>query len=180
MRKLFRWTSLKDFGVLGWLLEVENRLDELRENLNVSASLCLLTLFTLVADVERLTPRSGFVAQKDEILTEHRICAIWPAGSKKGIYANALLDSHVYSFDEYGPEKPGKYKLMLIGRGKKLERSRHMRGEYERDDYSAPPPIDWVALLVEQREDHYERIGLTTGPVQKDPFVWKLQRIDIA
>jgi hypothetical protein len=166
MTKLFRWSSLGDRRVFGWLSEVEDMLGEIpKANTSAPTSSCTLTLFTYVADVKMLAPRFGFVAQKYDTRTNHPICDIHLTTDNGAGHAAILLDSWTSSFDLQGLENQDRFKLVCIGQGRRIQPSGEQVG------------LERVALLIEQKGDYSERVGLTTIPTNL--FEGRLQWISI-
>lgn len=163
MRKSFLW-SRHGRTIIAELLDTEkSQVNTPEEDTDVQAS-CILKLFTHVAKVEKLTEHFGFVKQNSQTTMHHRFVNIHSTRGDESDCAGILLDSVTQSLKN-------EYKLACIGKG---QRGRLVPSE---DGVNQLIELDWVVLLLEQRADGYERIGLTT--VQPDKFEWMLEWIHI-
>ncbi|KAF8846749.1 HET-domain-containing protein [Acephala macrosclerotiorum] len=168
MSKLFRWSSLGDRQVFGWSLKVGDRpVENLEQKTSAPSSSCTLTLLKYVADVKGLVPGSEFVAQKYDTRTNHPICVIRFNSGNSTNSAAVLLDSWTSPIGFQGITKPEKYKLVHIGQGRRMPPPGLL----------SPATLEWTALLVEQKGDYYERVGLTAIPT--DQIEGSLQWISI-
>jgi hypothetical protein len=172
MRNMFNWTTRNSTNstLIGWLKEAEDNISNIPEDTaSTHSSTCTLTILTYVADVKKLHGRLGFCAHKYDNGTDHIIHDIYSTSHHENGHASVLLDSWNPSVEHHDLEKLGKYKLVRIGQGQRVE--------HPQDKPIDGKPLEWVSLLVEQKGNHYERIGLTT--ISNDHFEWKLQWISI-
>ena len=157
----FKWSSQGDRRISACLLKPGIIYGDVPRQSIEAPALCILTLFTHVADLERLTRSSGFMTQGYGEWLEHRFYNILHTRGKDPSYTAVLPDGEIKSIE-------GDYKLVCIGQGRYL----HAHGELSASAY-----VEWVILLIEQKEGYFERIGL--GTVVPKDFEWNLQWIDI-
>lgn len=155
MRRSFLWSRRGDRRIIAELLDTQkSHVNTPEVGTDVQTS-CILTLFTHVAKVEKLTEHFGFVAQESETRSHHHFLNIHSTrGDRSGCTA-ILPDSGTQNFEN-------EYKIACVGKGEREQ---------------PVGQLEWVVLLLEQSVDGYQRIGLTT--VQPDEFEWTLEWINI-
>jgi hypothetical protein len=164
MHRSFQWSRRGDCRIIARLLETgESHGDIPGRRIDAQLS-CILTLFTHVARVKRLTRQFGFVSHNHRTWTDHPFVNIHSTRRYESNSAAILLDSGSQSLEN-------EYKIACIGKG---HRERPVQAT---QSVQVGVELEWVVLLLEQRIGYYERIGLTT--VRPDEFEWTLEWIDI-